>query len=408
MKILRITPHYYFEAHNWPSRFDPMGGMQVQITNLSEWLAKKGIEQDVLTTGMPGVPRIVNSLENLTVHSVRTMTLPVKSKYTGTLFLDQSWFLGALKWIIKNGRNRKYDAIHVHASGVVWPLLAASFAQKYLNKPLFLSIHCSRNFTYHPMNSWDKWIHSRVKSYELKAMQQSDKVILLTKKRMDSYEKVLQNNSNLLEVGDCIAPHHLQHPIDCPNCRLLREGLGSYRNVVFLGRIAHEKGWHAFLNVAKELASRLDNLRFIVCGDGPQRKQMEEEIAKCGLQHQFRITGFISNKTVSCYLQQAHVMVLPSQHEEFGGSLLEATVAGVPIIATCNGGPADIFVNGKTGILKDPKDIAGMAEEAYRILSDPMAGNELLRNASREVVPRFLPDRVYANYVELYGKYNQK
>lgn len=406
MKILRITPHYYFEATHWPSRYDPMGGMQVQITNLSEWLATQGIVQDVLTTGLPGIPRIINQHKNLTIHSVRMMTLPIKSKYTGTLFLDQSWFSGVVKWILKYGRKNQYDAIHVHASGVIWPLLAASFAKKYLKKPLFLSIHCSRNFTYHPMNRWDEQIHNYVKSYEIKTIQQSDKVILLTKKRIQSYESIIEKN-NLLEIGDCIAPHHLHHSINCLNCKKLNNELGHYKNVVFLGRISHEKGWNAFLKVARELSERINNLRFIVCGDGPQKKQMEAEITRYGLQHKIHITGFISNKLVTCYLQQAQLLILPSQHEEFGGSLLEATIAGVPIIATSNGGPADIFVDGRTAILKNPDDIDGMAAEAYRILSDPILKDTLLRNSSLEIINKFLPENVYSNYVDLYKEYSR-
>ncbi|MCP3776458.1 glycosyltransferase [Paenibacillus sp. MZ04-78.2] len=404
MNILRLTPHYYFETTAWPSRFDPMGGMQVQITNLTEWLAKQGVRQDVLTTGIPGIPRTLKLPNGLTVHSVRFMTLPFKSSQTGTLFLDQSWFIGAVKWIVLHGRKQNYDAIHVHASGVVWPLLAGMFAQKFLKKPLILTIHCSRIFTYKPMNPWDRLVHDYVKSIELKSILLSHKAVVLTEKRLEGYNKLLANSSKMIAISDCIGTNHLSHSIHCPFCKKLKVELQGKKTVLFLGRIAHEKGWVTFVKVAKELSMKLDNLQFIVCGDGPQREAMEEQIESAQLQGQFQITGFVSHKFVSCYLHHAHLFILPSYHEEFGGSLIEAAIAGVPIISTNRGGPADIFTHGETAILTDPTDVHGIAEEAYKILTDEQIAQSLRLHSKPEVVGKFLPHYVYPNYLKLYNQ----
>ncbi|MFF2155064.1 glycosyltransferase family 4 protein [Paenibacillus chitinolyticus] len=403
MNILRLTPHYYFETTEWPSRFDPMGGMQVQITNLTEWLADQGVRQDVLTTGIPGIPRTLSLGERLTVHSVRFMTLPFKSSQTGTLFLDQSWFMGAVKWIVLNGKKKNYDAIHVHASGVVWPLLAGMFAQKFLKKPLILTIHCSRIFTYKPMNKLDQFVHDFVKSVELKCIKLSHKAVVLTDKRLDSYNRLLEDSSKVTAISDCIGSNHLSHSIDCPFCSRLKTELLGKKTVLFLGRIAHEKGWATFVSVAKELADKIGDLQFIVCGDGPQREAMEEQIKAANLQNQFRITGFISHKFVSCYLHHAQLFLLPSHHEEFGGSLIEAAIAGVPIISTNNGGPADIFTHGETAILTDPSDVLGIADEAYKILTNDSVAESLRLHSRPEVVSKFLPHCVYPNYLNLYA-----
>jgi len=406
MNVLRITPHYYFETTYWPSRFDPMGGMQVQITHLSEWLADHGVWQDVLTTGFPGIPRKWNTRPNLTVHKVNFCTLPIRSRYTGTLFLDQSWFAGVVKWLLRHGRKRDYDVIHVHASGVAWPLRAAGLAKKYLRKPVVLTIHCSRNFTYHPMNRWDAMVNERIKRLELYAMAFSEKIVLLTRKRGELYENLIDKDK-LVEIGDCVAPHHLSHPVRCAECASLSERFGGGKTVAFLGRIAHEKGWSTFVRVARELADRIRPIRFIVCGDGPQRHLLEAEIERFGLRDIFHITGFISNKRVPCYLQRADLLILPSIHEEFGGSLLEATAAGVPVIATRNGGPAEIFSHGCSAILRDPDDIGGITEDACRILTDEQMRNALLRNAAVEVLEKFLPQKIYTRYLDLYEQFRR-
>ena len=65
------------------------------------------------------------------------------------------------------------------------------------------------------------------------------------------------------------------------------------------------------------------------------------------------------------------VFVNPARHEPFGLTLIEAAQAGVPVVATSNGGPADIVAGLGYGALVDPGDRAGLAEAIGRILSDP-------------------------------------
>lgn len=51
MKVLRLTPHYYYTpdvVDGWNVRMDQMGGMQTQIYRQSLALARKGVEQVIL------------------------------------------------------------------------------------------------------------------------------------------------------------------------------------------------------------------------------------------------------------------------------------------------------------------------------------------------------------------------
>ena len=65
------------------------------------------------------------------------------------------------------------------------------------------------------------------------------------------------------------------------------------------------------------------------------------------------------------------VFVNPALHEPFGLTLIEAAAAGVPVVATCNGGPAEIVSTIGHGALVDPRDPAGIAKAIKGIIDDP-------------------------------------
>lgn len=69
---------------------------------------------------------------------------------------------------------------------------------------------------------------------------------------------------------------------------------------------------------------------------------------------------------------QGGVFVNPALHEPFGLTLVEAAAAGVPVVATRNGGPAEIVETIGHGVLVDPHDPAAIGAAIRSILADPL------------------------------------
>lgn len=65
------------------------------------------------------------------------------------------------------------------------------------------------------------------------------------------------------------------------------------------------------------------------------------------------------------------LFVNPALNEPFGLTLLEASAAGLPLVATDSGGPNDIVETCGNGILVDPRQPDAIAAAALRILDDP-------------------------------------
>ncbi|EML6324638.1 glycosyltransferase family 4 protein [Bacillus cereus] len=403
MKILRITPHYYFESDHWPSRFDPIGGMQNQITTLTNWLSDNAIEQDVLTTGFPGIKKFIKVNNFLRLHSVRFMTLPIKSKYDGTLFLNESWGIGVIKWILKNKDKNKFDLIHVHISGVSAPLIVAYLAQKILKIPLVVSVHCSRNFTYKPMNQFDYIIHPFIKKMEKNIIEKAEKTIFLTDNIKRKYESILEEKENLVVIPDCIAPHHLKSD----NEYLLGRDTDIFpfnkndKIILYVGRIAHEKGWETFVHMSKELDAKQD-FKFIVCGDGPQREKMEAMVREFNLTNKYYFTGFVSRESIPNFMRKASVLVIPSKHEELGGIALEGAASGVPMVASNVGGLRNILSNEKNALLVNPEEYSNFANAVIRIITDKKLRAKLVESANQSIVKKFLPEHICSQVLECY------
>ena len=80
------------------------------------------------------------------------------------------------------------------------------------------------------------------------------------------------------------------------------------------------------------------------------------------------------------------VFVNPALIEPFGLTILEAAAHGLPVVATCRGGPKDIVGEIEHGILVEPTDHAAVGDAIQGLLSNPQAWQAASRNAQKNIV----------------------
>ena len=100
--------------------------------------------------------------------------------------------------------------------------------------------------------------------------------------------------------------------------------------LVTVGRLTNQKN-QAFL---VQLLGRLDGFRLLICGDGEEKENITEEIARMGVKNRVDLLGSLKQREVRDLLSAADIFTLPSIYEGQSNSLLEAMTAGVPIIAS--------------------------------------------------------------------------
>jgi sucrose-phosphate synthase len=94
------------------------------------------------------------------------------------------------------------------------------------------------------------------------------------------------------------------------------------------------------------------------------------------------------------------VFVNPAFTEPFGLTLLEAAAAGMPLVATHDGGPRDIIANCRNGTLIDPLDDKAMGDAIAAILSDPEKWKELSETGHKEVRRHYSWDAHVITYLK--------
>jgi glycosyltransferase involved in cell wall biosynthesis len=97
------------------------------------------------------------------------------------------------------------------------------------------------------------------------------------------------------------------------------------------------------------------------------------------------------------------LVVLPSWHEGFPYSLLEAQASGVPVIASAVTGNIDAVIPDVTGTLVPPRDPDALAASLTQLIDDPDRRAAFGRAARERICRLFSRERVIADHLAMYG-----
>jgi glycosyltransferase involved in cell wall biosynthesis len=137
--------------------------------------------------------------------------------------------------------------------------------------------------------------------------------------------------------------------------------------LVSVGRLKAPKD---FVTLVKALAQlEPGSFRGLVVGDGPDRALIETEIGGLGLSDLVELCG--ERDDVHELLALADVFVLSTRSEGLPLSILEAMAAGLPVVASAVGGVPELVVDGETGLLVPPDDVAALAAALERLVREP-------------------------------------
>jgi glycosyltransferase involved in cell wall biosynthesis len=140
------------------------------------------------------------------------------------------------------------------------------------------------------------------------------------------------------------------------------------RIVLAAGRLSAEKGFEVLLSAAAKVLEQDSAVGFILFGEGDERASLEAQHAALKLGPRFVMPGF--TKELDRYIPWADLVVLSSYTEGLPNVLLEASAAGVPIVATRVGGVPEVVEEGDSGYLVEPGDAEAMALRITQLLWD--------------------------------------
>lgn len=185
-------------------------------------------------------------------------------------------------------------------------------------------------------------------------------------------------------------------------------GLAADSPVIGLvGRLDHGKGVEIFLRAAARCREEFPRARYVICGG---EVEGQEEVARnalllaadLGLTDVVTFTGWrYGPRDMPDVYAALNVLVSASTlPESFGLVLVEAMATGKPVVATNQGGPKEICVDGETALLVPPGDPEAMGEAILESLRDP-ARAAALGKAGRDRAERHFDGRRQARELGL-------
>lgn len=135
-----------------------------------------------------------------------------------------------------------------------------------------------------------------------------------------------------------------------------------------VARLDLKKGFEYLLRAARELRGTFPELKVVIVGEGPDRREIEGMIQRFGLQSNVILAG--QHSDMPAIYAAMDVFVLPSLNEGLPMTILEAMAASKPVIATRVGAIPKVIQDGETGLLVDPADSDGLRDALVRLLTD--------------------------------------
>jgi glycosyltransferase involved in cell wall biosynthesis len=171
--------------------------------------------------------------------------------------------------------------------------------------------------------------------------------------------------------------------------------------VLFLGRMEATKGIFDLLQSVAALRAALPDVRLVCAGDG-DRHAVARYAERLGIADAVKFTGWVGPSGKRALLESAAVFVLPSYSEGLPMSLLEAMAAGVPVIASPVGGIPEVVVDGVSGYLVAPGDIATLHRLLRKLLIDRNLAARIGAAGAESARLRFAPERALPRLEEIY------
>ena len=140
------------------------------------------------------------------------------------------------------------------------------------------------------------------------------------------------------------------------------------RVVVAAGRFSPEKGFGVLVEAAGSFLRSVPSAGVVLFGEGVLRPELEAGTRALGLTGRFAVPGFRTD--LDGLLAAADVVVLPSFTEGLPNVALEASAAGVPVVATAVGGTPEVVADGVTGFLVPPGHPEALAGRVTDLLRD--------------------------------------
>ena len=190
-----------------------------------------------------------------------------------------------------------------------------------------------------------------------------------------------------------------------PDTSRIKDQLGIRPNeyaVGMIGRLEPIKGPKYFVEAAAKVAGDLNNVKFLIIGEGSLRRKLERYAETLGIREKCIFTGW--REDAPAVMSILDILVLPSLNEAVGMVLIEAQSKGIPVVASRTGGIPEVVRDNHSGILVAPGNPDELAEAIKKLLKDERLRKQMSNNGQDWVRGRFTAEAMVKAITDLYAK----
>ena len=391
MRILVISPSY------WPAT--DLGGPIFSLHALNKALVKKGIDVTVYTTDVR-LKGKVSPNQEVIIDGIK-ITYFSFSNILECLAPTGWQFSMPMRQALKKNINR-FDIVYILSVWNYPVIMAASICRRF-HKPYIIS---PRGLLY-PETFRKKMIKKRF-YYNLLAKKNIKEAAAVHYTSCDEAEKChssLGLKNKFIVVPNGINLSEFSNLPDKDEFRLRYPVLKNKKIILFLGRISWKKGLDILIKAFNALSKKRDGLHLVITGgdDEDYKKKVMGWVDKFGLQDKVIFTGILNDREKLAAYSGSDIFVLPSYSENFGMTVVEAMVCGLPVVISDKVGLCRVVKDKNSGII-----VEANAESVYngikKLLEDEGLGKEIAENAKLLVKEYYDIDKVADKMVAAYNK----
>lgn len=138
--------------------------------------------------------------------------------------------------------------------------------------------------------------------------------------------------------------------------------LEGKRVVLFIGRMAEEKGLDVLLRAFAELRMRMDDVVLVLVGSGEDGPALSKLAAELGIIEHAKFVGRYEGDALLAWYRVGQVFAISSRFERFGAVINEALLAGLPVVVSDRAGAKSLVTEGVNGSVVPAEDASGFAK----------------------------------------------
>ena len=364
MKLLHIL--HTEAAAGW-------GGQEIRVLQETQLLLERGYKVSLVCHADSPLETRAKSIFNL---RFQLLAIPMKSA------LSLKVFFNLCRYISKNN----IDVIHTHSSVDSW---LGGVAGKLLGVPVIRTRHVSL-----PVN--DFFPNHLLYSYIPQRILTSGNMIsdVVKQIRCVDSKKVISISAgvDLSKFNSGVSGEKI------------RDELKIEVDEFLVGKIGVIRGWKGhnyFLEAIPFILKEIPKARFVIVGDGPGFKEIQDKVRVAGLDDKVVLLGH--REDIPEIIAALDVQVLASFKGEGTPQVIpQAFAVKTPIVATTIASIPDLLGNGERGVLIEPKNALSLAQGVLKVFRNPEIANRLVENANSFCLKELTVDQMMDRTISVY------